>query len=111
MINIQNIGNNKCFKWCSGTYFNPTDHSQRAITKVDKDFAKLLDFKEDIKFPAKIKHIHKIENNSINISVSGYKKKGKCPIYVSKQCCEENHVDLSLLGEDKKNFFSYQRFQ
>ena len=74
MINIQNIGNNKCFKWCSDTYFDPTDHSQRGITKADKDFAKLLDFKEDIKFPAKIKHIHKIENNSINISVSGYKK-------------------------------------
>ena len=74
MINIQNIGNNECFKWCSGRYFNPTDINQRGITKADKDFAKLLDFK-DIKFPVKIKHILKTENNYINISVSGYKKK------------------------------------
>ena len=45
--------------------------------KVDKDFARELDFK-DIKFPVKIRDIHKIEKtNSITISSFGYEKKEK----------------------------------
>ena len=39
--------------------------------------------------------------NSINISVFGYENKGKCPIYVSKECSEEKHVDLLLIGEEE----------
>ena len=33
----------------------------------------------------------------------GYENKEKYPIYVSKQCCEEKHVDLLLIGEGEKN--------
>ena len=57
MITIQNT--NECFKWCLVRYLNPADRNPAKITKADKDFAKRLDFK-DIKFPVKIRDIHKI---------------------------------------------------
>ena len=60
LIDIQNIGNNECFKWCLVRYLQPEDHHPAKITKANKDFAKRLDFK-DMKFPVKIKDIHKIE--------------------------------------------------
>ena len=46
---------------------NPADHHPARITKADKDFVKMLGFK-DIKFPVKIRDIHK-----------------KYPIYISKK--------------------------
>ena len=104
MINIQTIDDNECFKWCLVRYLNPADHYPARITKTDKDFAKTLDFK-DINFPVKIKDIHK--KNSIGISVFGYENKGKYPIYVSKQCCEEKHVDLLLIGEGEKKHYVF----
>ena len=79
MINIQNIGNSECFKWCLVRYFDPADHYPAGITKADKDFAKNLDFK-DIKFPVEVRDIHKIEKkNSIGIRVFGYENKKKIP--------------------------------
>ena len=89
LINIQNIYDNECFKWCLVRYLNPGDHNPRRIIKVYKHFAKRLDFK-GIKFPVKIRDIHKIEekNSSIGISVFGYENKENYPIYVSKQYCE-----------------------
>ena len=75
------------------------------ITKADKYFSKRLDFK-DIKFPVKVRDIHKIENkNSTFISVFGYEKKYKHPIYVSKTCCEEKHIDLLLIEEEGKRHY------
>ena len=73
LINIQNIDDNECFKWCLVRYLNPADFNPRRITKADKDFTKTIDFK-NIKLPVKIRDIHKIEKkkNSINISVFGY---------------------------------------
>ena len=105
LINIQNTDDNECFKWCLVRYLNPADHHLARITKADKDFAKRLDFK-DIKFPVKIRDIHKIEKgNSISISVFGYENKEKYPIYVSKKCCEEKKCWLLLVGEgDKKHY-------
>ena len=50
LINIQNIDDNECFKWCSVRYLHPTDRNPAIITKADKDFSKRLDFK-DVKFP------------------------------------------------------------
>ena len=60
MVNIQNIDDNECFKWCLVKYLHPADHHPARITKADKNFAKELDFK-DKKFPVKIRDIHKIE--------------------------------------------------
>ena len=83
LIDIQNIDDNECLKWCLGRYLNPADHNPKRITKTDKDFPKRLDF-NDIKFPVKIRDIRKIENkNFISISVFGYENKEKYPIYVS----------------------------
>ena len=60
LINIQNIDNNECFKWCLIRYLSPVDHNRRRITKSHKNFAKRLDFK-DIKFRVKIRHITKLK--------------------------------------------------
>ena len=40
LINIQNFGDSKCFKWCLVRYLHPADRNPRRITKVDQDFAK-----------------------------------------------------------------------
>ena len=50
LINIQNIVDNECFKWCLARYLYPVDHHPARITKAEKDFSKRLDFKA-IKFP------------------------------------------------------------
>ena len=60
LINIQNINDNECFKWSIVRYLNPANHHPARITKGDKDFAKKIDFK-DVKYPVKIRDIHKIE--------------------------------------------------
>ena len=70
MINIQNIDDNECFKWCLVRYLHPADHHPARITKAGKYFAKELDFKE--KFAVTIRDLHRIEEkNSIGISVFG----------------------------------------
>ena len=97
LINIQNNDDNECFKWSIVRYLN--------LPKSDEEFAKNLDFK-DKKFPLKIREIHKIEKkNSIDITVFRYKNKEKHPIYVSKKCCEENYVDLLVIGEEGKKYY------
>ena len=69
MIDIQNFIDNECFKWCLVRYLHPANHNPRRIKKADKLFGDELDL-EDIKFPVKIKAIHKFEKkNSIGISV------------------------------------------
>ena len=35
----------------------------------------------------------------------GYENKEKYPIYVSKECCEEKHVDSLLIGEGEKKHY------
>ena len=47
------------------------------------------------------------KKNYIGISVFGFKNNNnkKNPIYVSKKCFEEKHVDLLLIGEEgKRNY-------
>ena len=64
-----------------------------------------------MKFPVKIRDIHKIEKrNSIGISAFGYENKEKYPIYVSRKCCEKKHVDLLLIGEEKKTLSFFNDF-
>ena len=78
MINIQNIDDNECFRWCLVRYLIPPDHNQARITKAIKDFAKKLYFK-DKNLPVKARDIPKIEKkkkkkeNYISISVFRYK--------------------------------------
>ena len=61
-MSIQNIDDNECFKWCLVKYLHPADHHAAKIIKAEKTFAKELVL-NDIKFPVKIKDIHKIEKN------------------------------------------------
>ena len=35
LINIQNIDNNECFKWCFVRYLHPADHNPRRVTNSD----------------------------------------------------------------------------
>ena len=60
MINIQNTDDNECFIWSLVRYLNPKNRHPVGITKAGQDFLKRLAFK-DIKFPVKIRDIHKIE--------------------------------------------------
>ena len=64
MINIQSIGDNKCFKWCLVRYLHPAYHHPAIIRKVDKLFGDKLDI-ENIELPVKTKDIHKIDNRSL----------------------------------------------
>ena len=71
-----------------------------------------LDFK-DTKFPVKITDIQKIEKkkqNSLGINVFVHDNKEKYQIYVSKQCCEEKHVNLLLTGEEYRNYILIKDF-
>ena len=71
--------------------------TQQELQKLIKILPKKFDFK-DIKFPIKVRDIHKIEKtNSSGISVFGYENKEKHPTCVSKKCGEEKHVDLLLI--------------
>ena len=102
LIYIQNIDDNECFKWRIVRYLNPANNHSARIAKGEKGFAKKTYFK-DMKFPVKIRDNCKIEKkNSISISVFGYENKEKHPINISKKCCEEKHVDLSLIEEEGK---------
>ena len=106
LIKIQNIDDNECFKWCLVRYLSPVDHNPRRITKIDKEFAKKLEFK-NTKLSVKIRDIHKIEKkSSISISPFNNENKEKHLIYVWKKYCEENHVDLLLIGEEGKRHYA-----
>ena len=107
MINVQNTNDIECFKWCLVNYLNPAGFNPAKITKTDKDFFDKLDFK-DVKFPVKTRDVHKFEKkNSIGICVFGYENKVKYPIYVSKKCYENKHVDLLWIGEEEKKQYVF----
>ena len=127
LINIQNIDDNECFKWCLVRYLNPVDHNPKRMTKADQEFGKKLDFK-NIKFPVKIRDIHKIEKRIPSALVLfGHKNKEKRPIYVPKKRCEKKHVDFQektekdrrrkrwkiykkLIGEERKRHLLIKDF-
>ena len=93
---------NECFKWFLVRYVNRAHHCPARTTKADKNLAKNFDFKS-IKFPVKVRDIHKIENkNSVGISVFGYENKEKHPTYVSKNCFEGKHINLLLIEQKKE---------
>ena len=65
LINIQNIDDNECFKWCLVRYLNLADHHPARIEKADKYFAKKLDFK-DINFSIKLKTFIKLKKSFLS---------------------------------------------
>ena len=63
-----------------------------------------------MKFPVKVKDIHKIEKKNSNaISVFGYENKEKYPFYVSKKCCEGKHVDSLLIRKEDKRHYVFMK--
>ena len=63
---------------------------------------------EDIKFQSKLETFTKLQKNLfINISIFRYENKEKYPIYVSKKCFEETHVDLLLKGKKGKMHYVF----
>ena len=72
MINIQNTDENECLKSCLVKYLHPLATNLGRIRKID------------IKFPVKIKDVHKIDKNCISVSIFGYENKETFPIYTSK---------------------------
>ena len=75
MICIQNIDYNKYRKWILVRYFNPANYHPARITKADKNFASKLCFKV-IKFPFKIRDIHKIKKkNALALALLATNKK------------------------------------
>ena len=51
------------------------------------------------------------KKNSIGIGVFGYENKVKYPIYLSKKCGVDKHVDLLLIGEwEKKHYVLVKDF-
>ena len=87
LINIQNLDGNKCFKWCLVRYLHPADYD---TAKVDKDFARELDFK-DPKFPV----------NCNSNSVFGYENKKKISNLRVKNIFKR-HVRLLLIRQEGK---------
>ena len=75
---------NLCLKWCLVRYLHSSDHNPARIRKIDKLFGDELQF-ENIRFPVKIKNIHKIEKkkNSFGISVFGYERAKKNVHFIS----------------------------
>ena len=84
LINIQNIDDNECIKWCLVRYLRPWDHNFERIKKVENDFVGELDFKE-LRFSVKTRSIHKIDKKIISISVFDYGNKKKYPINLLKK--------------------------
>ena len=83
LINIQNIDNSECFKWCLIRYLYLAVHHLAIIAKAGKDFAMKPDFKV-IKFPVKIETFRKLKKKcSVDISVFGYESTEKYLVFVS----------------------------
>ena len=69
LIDIQNMNDNECFKWCIVRYLHPADHHSTRIRKIDEVLPDELDF-EDIKLPVKIrrkKNLKRIQSSNLYI--------------------------------------------
>ena len=54
LINIQNIEDTECLKWCLVTYLYLVNHDPPSIRKTDQDFARELNFKENFQSKSEI---------------------------------------------------------
>ena len=97
LIIIQNE-NNKCFRSCLVIYSNEATKNPEVIRKVDREFAKQLNFKA-IKFLAQKKDYAKINENQ-HYSISFLKIK----IHILKNKLLKN-VDLLLTPNIKNSHF------
>ncbi len=116
LVNVKNMKDDECFRWCHLAYKFPAKKDPQRISKY-RDHIDELNY-VGIKFPVTTRQIPSIEKqNNISISVFGYnrgKESFPYPIYVSKEKFED-HLDL-LLVDDKhyvwiKEFNRFMRIQ
>ena len=81
-INIQNTDDNECLKWSIVRCLNPEDCN----------LARTIFIKSKKRIPL-----------ALGFLVMKIKKTN--PVYVSKQCSEEQHVDLLLIGKEGKRHY------
>ena len=106
MINIQNTGDNECFKCSIVKYLNLENHHPAKITKADKDFAKKLGFKGII-FPAKIRDTHTIVRKTLSALVFlAIKIRNNIQVMYQKMFWRK-YVDLLLIGEKGKRHYVF----
>ena len=103
LINIENMDDNECFRWCHVRHLKPKKQKANKITKPDRKFAETLDYK-GIDFPVRIDDIPKIERaNEIRITVIMLKgEKMFFPRYTSKFDYED-HMELLLMEDNEGN--------
>ena len=88
MINIENIDDNECFKWCLVRYLDRVDHNPKGIKK-----AKELDFKDDFSNQSyRHSKIEKKKKKNPTALVFFAMKIRKHLIYISK-----NFVKINML--------------
>ena len=100
LIDNPNFNDNECFKLCLIRYLNPLDHHLARIRKVNKDFARVLDFK-DIEVPIKNRNKCKIEKELYQHSCFELWNKEKYQILMSKDTFKK-HVHLLLIRKEDK---------
>jgi hypothetical protein len=103
LINIENMDDNECFRWCHVRHLKPKKQKANKITKPDRKFAETLNYK-GIDFPVRIDDIPKIERaNEIRITVIMLKgEKMFFPRYTSKFDYKD-HMELLLVEDDEGN--------
>ncbi|CAB4004929.1 Collagen EMF1-alpha [Paramuricea clavata] len=103
LINIENMDDNDCFRWCHVRHLKLKEQKANKITKPDREFAKVLNY-DGIEFPVRIDDIPKIEvANEIRITVIMLKgEKMFFPRYTSKFDYKD-HMELLLMEDGEGN--------
>ena len=102
LINTQNLDDNICCKLCL-VRLHPVDHNLKRITKADKYFAKKFHF-EDVKFPVKVRDIHKLKKITPSVLVS-FVMKIKRKIQSLSQMFRREKCWSILIGEEGKRHY------
>lgn len=99
LINMQNLENNECFRWCLIRYLNPVGKNPLRISKAHKNYVDELRFKE-IKCPVIVKdYANNEEMNTIAINVVIYEINCINLIYNANKKFQKN-AEILLITED-----------
>ncbi|CAB4012236.1 uncharacterized transposon-derived [Paramuricea clavata] len=103
LINIENMDDNECFRWCHVRHLMSKAKRATKITRSDRKFAETLDYR-GIDFPVRIDDIPKIERaNEIRITVIMLRgEKTFFPRYTSKSNYKD-HMELLLIEDNEGN--------
>ena len=99
LINMQNLENNDCFRWCLIRHLNPVGKNPLRISKAHKNYVDELRFKE-IKCPVTVKdYANNEEMNTIAINVFIYEINCINLIYNANKKFQKN-AKMLLITED-----------